>query len=144
MHLSGGDNYQLLENIMDWVTFKSMVVSVRDFKICTELRQDCQTNMVFKPRDRVFVLFKAFDDAGQQITDPKDFYLRLKMYEVFLMQEFRASQLGSELYFVYDFDAFEHIGIYKTNIIYTRPGFFLDAPGTERELIFRIFRDSSN
>lgn len=144
LNRSGGDNFHLMENLLDWLDFKLMVVTVRNFAFCKTLSADCEPTSVFRPRDRVHVKFQAFDESGAQLQDPKNFFLRLKMYEVFLLQGFSAVTLDGQLFFTYSFDAFDHIGIYKSTLLFNRPAHQLIAPGTEQEIIFRIFREDEN
>lgn len=141
---SQGDNFRFMENLFDWLQFKLMVVTVKRFAFCKELSADCENNTVFKPRDKVHVKFQAFDETGKQLTNPAGFFIRLKMYEIFLLQELKAVELDGEIFFAYSFEAFDHIGIYKSAVLFNLPGHQLVAPGTEQEIIFRIFRTNEN
>lgn len=141
---SEGDNAEMMEAVLDWLEFKNLRVRVENFAICGEVKEGCEQVRIFKQRDKVAVMFQAFDEQGRQVEDPSNFFLRLKMYEIFLMQPFKRVDFKGKMYFLCEFEAFEHIGVYMTTIIYNKPGYLFEAPGTQVELIFRIFRDTSS
>lgn len=69
------------------------------------------------------------------------FFLEMKMMTVYLLQPFTIKQIRGEKYYVYEFDAFDQIGIYKMSIVHNQKGYFMDQP-EQRQIIIREYFQS--
>lgn len=50
----------------------------------------------------------------------------MKMMEVFLLKPFELEEINGEYFYTLNFEAFDHIGIYRMSVLHNKKGYFLD------------------
>lgn len=144
-HLSNGDNMQFANNLLKWLRFEKQVLGIKHYSICNSEDLNCESQTVFKPYENIVVTLQLEDEEGKLYhPETEKIYLRLKMYETFLLQPFEEEEINGINYYRLRFKAFDHIGIYKFLIEHPRPAYYFDSKGSEREIVFRIFREETS
>ena len=125
--LSENDNLTFFNNLIDWLSFSTQDLTIKNLSICSDVSKQCNVPFYAQDNEPFTVRFQVFDEDNKFYTPEEGrLYVKVTKQVIVFNVEPSIEEVKGEKYYVAKVDNLS-TGTYKARIVHEKPGFYLEG-----------------